>query len=339
MPISPKATDQKLQSSQPKLPTPTTTPETNEESHSTTRKSQTHANAPSTDHHRNSASPVSYAPRSGAQLLSNKSTKLPNKSVSRRAATSSPLSASHHENLASLPLPADFRPGRLSALEVISRIFPNQKRSVLELVLQGCNGDVVKAIEHFLSINDALMLHQSSAQQQASAVDVQSQRRREIEQSGPPLLGSVKSAFTPLTSSNLTLTNSNSIFGMPRNLPPPPPPPPPSFLSGMFSSSPYHRDFAPSSTHVPGYANAIHYLFHPSNAFSAAPPNLSCPPGCSQCSNTSMMLQGPGSPSSVAAFKEVRGSVSTHETAVDLSTEASSWRSSPASSRGSKCTD
>ncbi|XP_078657526.1 doublesex and mab-3 related transcription factor 3, truncated-like [Branchiostoma floridae x Branchiostoma belcheri] len=52
---------------------------------------------------------------------------------------------------------AGFRPGRLSPIEILQRIFPLQKRSVLDLVLQGCNGDLVKAIEHFLNANEAVL--------------------------------------------------------------------------------------------------------------------------------------------------------------------------------------
>lgn len=58
--------------------------------------------------------------------------------------------------------PAAFRPGRLTPIEILERVFPLQRRSVLELVLQGCNGDLVKAIEHFISAQDTV-----AAQQQA----------------------------------------------------------------------------------------------------------------------------------------------------------------------------
>ncbi|CAK8697797.1 unnamed protein product [Clavelina lepadiformis] len=49
---------------------------------------------------------------------------------------------------------ATCRPGKLSHMEILTRLFPNQKQSVLELVLQGCNGDTMKAIEHFLFANE-----------------------------------------------------------------------------------------------------------------------------------------------------------------------------------------
>ncbi|XP_071445442.1 doublesex- and mab-3-related transcription factor A2-like [Hetaerina americana] len=39
---------------------------------------------------------------------------------------------------------------RLSSLEMLSKVFPAKKRSVLELVLQRCGDDLLKAIQHFV---------------------------------------------------------------------------------------------------------------------------------------------------------------------------------------------
>lgn len=36
-----------------------------------------------------------------------------------------------------------------ASIEMLSKLFPNKKRSVLELVLKRCNHDLLKAIEHF----------------------------------------------------------------------------------------------------------------------------------------------------------------------------------------------
>jgi hypothetical protein len=55
--------------------------------------------------------------------------------------------------------PAAFTPGRLTNLEILERVFPLHRKSVLELVLQGCNGDIVKAIEQFLSAQDTIDAH------------------------------------------------------------------------------------------------------------------------------------------------------------------------------------
>ena len=68
--------------------------------------------------------------------------------------------------------PTAYRPGRLSPLEILERLYPYQRRAVLELVLQGCNGDLVKAIEHFLSAQDTVV-----AQQQQQALHQQKQHQ------------------------------------------------------------------------------------------------------------------------------------------------------------------
>ena len=49
-----------------------------------------------------------------------------------------------------------FRPGKLSKHEVLERLFPEHSQSVRNLVLHGCNCDVLKAIEHFLSAKEDL---------------------------------------------------------------------------------------------------------------------------------------------------------------------------------------
>ena len=54
---------------------------------------------------------------------------------------------------------AEVRPGRYSAIDILARLFPNQKRNVMELVLQGCNGDALKTIDYFLSLSDNLALN------------------------------------------------------------------------------------------------------------------------------------------------------------------------------------
>ena len=59
-----------------------------------------------------------------------------------------------------------FRPGRLLPIEIVQRVFPYHKRNVLELVLHGCNGDVAKTIEHFLSASDTMVAQTSRQQKQ-----------------------------------------------------------------------------------------------------------------------------------------------------------------------------
>jgi hypothetical protein len=50
------------------------------------------------------------------------------------------------------------RPSRLNHLDILGRLFPQQKAHVLDLVLRSCNNDLKKTIEHFISLNDAFVI-------------------------------------------------------------------------------------------------------------------------------------------------------------------------------------
>ena len=120
-------------------------------------------------------------------------------------------------------IPTAFRPGRLTNIEILERIFPFQKRTVLELVLQGCNGDLVKAIEHFLSAQDTLLAQQQinlgglpAGPAARSGAPTENSFHPYLTAFSPfrqppsglngssksPLGGGIKSAFTPLSPSN-----------------------------------------------------------------------------------------------------------------------------------------
>ena len=133
--------------------------------------------------------------------------------------------------------PYGFRPGRLSQIEILERIFSFQKRSVLELVLQGCNGDLVKAIEHFLSAQDTLVAQHQGIQRLNSSMYLNSSRSTDssihsfhpymsaLNQQRPSInsynkLASVnnnlKSAFTPLAPHHSSYSNIHIMMN-PRN--------------------------------------------------------------------------------------------------------------------------
>lgn len=116
--------------------------------------------------------------------------------------------------------PTTFLPGRLNNIEILERIFPFQRKSVLELVLQGCNGDLVKAIEQFLSTQESV-----TAQQTCSTIKKDfrhhpylgnynfqnSVRNHDFNKLSP--VGSMRSAFSPFPSSHaLTLNGLHSAF-------------------------------------------------------------------------------------------------------------------------------
>ncbi|XP_063843825.1 doublesex and mab-3 related transcription factor 3, truncated-like isoform X2 [Scylla paramamosain] len=79
----------------------------------------------------------------------------------------------------------------MDGVDILLRIFPGERRGVLELVLSGCGGDLLRAIEHFLSVGEA--------QRRPSAPAPRPLDHPPRPLSPPkPSLGSAKSAFTPL---------------------------------------------------------------------------------------------------------------------------------------------
>ncbi|CAM1297926.1 DMRT3 (predicted) [Pycnogonum litorale] len=48
------------------------------------------------------------------------------------------------------------------AVDWLCQIFPKQKRNVIELMLQGCNSDLVKVLEHFLTASDPCVAQQAA---------------------------------------------------------------------------------------------------------------------------------------------------------------------------------
>ena len=76
----------------------------------------------------------------------------------------------------------DLLPGRFTSIEILERIFPLQRRHVLNAVLAGCSDDVVQAIEQLLSAQDVFNVHQrqcTSSQQQQHVRHHQLQQQME----------------------------------------------------------------------------------------------------------------------------------------------------------------
>lgn len=87
---------------------------------------------------------------------------------------------------------------RRSPIEMLCRIFPHMKRSVLQLILQGCNNDLVQAIEQVLNNHSEHAVGGQSTPNPAAAL--LSHRPYAIT-SPPPANGStsIKSAFSPIS--------------------------------------------------------------------------------------------------------------------------------------------
>ncbi|GFY77308.1 doublesex-and mab-3-related transcription factor 3 [Trichonephila inaurata madagascariensis] len=196
-------------------------------------------------------------------------------------------------------LPADFRPGRLSPLEILHRIFPNQKKGVLELVLQGTNGNLITAIEHFLSANDAMFLPHppiTYAYPQDVPFAPRPMPRLTIGDR------SLKSAFTPIVPPAAHTTTSSR----------------PNEESTLFGSVPRLSE---SSLYVPySLAQTSHLLLQP------------CPAGCPQCRRTFSLVSETEAQLSLPSEDQpsIKETCSRTQEAVDLSDR--SWQTGSPSS-------
>ncbi|KAG9350868.1 hypothetical protein JZ751_024757 [Albula glossodonta] len=97
------------------------------------------------------------------------------------------------------PSPSSAASKQMNAIDILTRVFPSHKRSVLELVLQGCGKDVVQAIEQILNNSG-----QPKAPDEAWAAERMLQSVQPPSASAPrPILPgamtlSNRSAFSPL---------------------------------------------------------------------------------------------------------------------------------------------
>lgn len=83
-----------------------------------------------------------------------------------------------------------------ASIDMLTKLFPNKKRSVLELVLRRCNHDLLKAIEHFnISHNKQDSPDEIKKDDYGSAfkpVHTKSSAKGMAHQAGVPLLGGNK---------------------------------------------------------------------------------------------------------------------------------------------------
>nr|XP_014348775.1 PREDICTED: doublesex- and mab-3-related transcription factor A2 isoform X1 [Latimeria chalumnae] len=89
-------------------------------------------------------------------------------------------------------------------IDILTKVFPTHKRSVLELVLQGCGGDVVQAIEQILNNRGQEKTTEETWSREGSLLNVQPQpsstQRPMITAGMTPAIGTLgnRSAFSPL---------------------------------------------------------------------------------------------------------------------------------------------
>ncbi|XP_062582807.1 doublesex- and mab-3-related transcription factor A2-like [Saccostrea cucullata] len=110
------------------------------------------------------------------------------------------------ESFSKSPYEEGFLPGgsKRNPLDMLQRIFPHMKRSVLQLILQGCNGDVVQTIEQVLSNHGTDQSATSSSSSSSSSFLPHPGLVSTMTNS------SFRSAFSPIS----TLANAHTLNSM-----------------------------------------------------------------------------------------------------------------------------
>uniref|UniRef100_A0A4W6G2V9 Doublesex- and mab-3-related transcription factor A2 n=1 Tax=Lates calcarifer TaxID=8187 RepID=A0A4W6G2V9_LATCA len=102
------------------------------------------------------------------------------------------------------PSPSSAASRHMNAIDILTRVFPSHKRSVLELVLQGCGKDVVQAIEQILNNSGAQGPNKAGPEETWTAERMlqNAQQQQQQQQQQPMLPGAMtlsnRSAFSPL---------------------------------------------------------------------------------------------------------------------------------------------
>lgn len=107
----------------------------------------------------------------------------------------------------------------MSNVDILERVFPMQKRSVLLAAFSACQGDLAKTIDHFITLGDNMVSIQHQLQSEVPPISHPSSNTS----NGPHLNG--KSAFTPLPPPPAHPTGPPFDFRPSMFFPPPPPPP------------------------------------------------------------------------------------------------------------------
>ncbi|XP_061743863.1 doublesex- and mab-3-related transcription factor A2 [Nerophis ophidion] len=117
------------------------------------------------------------------------------------------------------PSPSSAASRHMHAIDILTRVFPSHKRSVLELVLQGCGKDVVQAIEHIL--NNGGSNGGSSAQGASKRPEETWSGDRLLQQQLQPSPTSSATAPTrPMLPGAMSLSNRSAFSPLQPNVPP-----------------------------------------------------------------------------------------------------------------------
>ncbi|KAG7514320.1 doublesex-and mab-3-related transcription factor A2 [Solea senegalensis] len=112
------------------------------------------------------------------------------------------------------PSPSSAASRHMNAIDILTRVFPSHKRSVLELVLQGCGKDVVQAIEQILNNSDTHGANKSGSEETWTA-----ERMLQNAQQPPPSSTSTAAPTRPMLPGAMTLSNRSAFSPLQPNSP------------------------------------------------------------------------------------------------------------------------
>ncbi|XP_031719972.1 doublesex- and mab-3-related transcription factor A2 [Anarrhichthys ocellatus] len=112
------------------------------------------------------------------------------------------------------PSPSSAASRHMNAIDILTRVFPSHKRSVLELVLQGCGKDVVQAIEQILNNSGAQGSNKAGAGETWTAEGVLQNAHQP-----PPSSASTIAPTRPMLPGAMTLSNRSAFSPLQPNSP------------------------------------------------------------------------------------------------------------------------
>uniref|UniRef100_A0A672IEK1 Doublesex- and mab-3-related transcription factor A2 n=1 Tax=Salarias fasciatus TaxID=181472 RepID=A0A672IEK1_SALFA len=112
------------------------------------------------------------------------------------------------------PSPSSAASRHMNAIDILTRVFPTHKRSVLELVLQGCGKDVVQAIEQILNNSGAQGPNKAGPDETWTA-----ERLLQSAQQPPPASATTTAPTRPMLPGAMTLSNRSAFSPLQPNAP------------------------------------------------------------------------------------------------------------------------
>lgn len=113
------------------------------------------------------------------------------------------------------PSPSSAASRHMNAIDILTRVFPSHKRSVLELVLQGCGKDVVQAIEQILNNSGAQTPNKAGPAEEPWTAE----RMLQSAQQASPASATAAAPTRPMLPGAMTLSNRSAFSPLQPNAP------------------------------------------------------------------------------------------------------------------------